>query len=166
VREHSKGRKSVGSRPAASEAAGTVAGPLRASGRGICRWKAPRIGEAVLVDARACGSGSGALRALGNRQTRGATLGVRGRVADPTRGRKRRTREALPARGARLFLSTRRDVGRLGRSWRAPSSAASPEVGLLQGGPAPQSGWHWAHAWCASRRRSSRRELRARESIE
>jgi len=166
VREHSKGRKSVGSRPAACEAAGTVAGSLRASGGSICRWKALRIGEAALVDARACGSGPGALRAPGNRQTRGATWSVRGRVADPTRGRKRRTREALPARGARLFLSTRRDVGRLVRSWRAPSSVAPPGVGLLQGGPASQSGWHWAHAWCAFRRRSSQRELRAQESSE
>jgi len=166
VREHSKGRKSVGSRPAACEAAGTVAGSLRASGGSICRWKALRIGEAALVDARACGSGPDALRAPGNRQTRGATWSVRGRVADPARGRKRRAREALPARGARLFLSKRRDVGRLGRSWRAPSSAAPPWVGLPQGGPAPQSGWHWAHPWCSSRRRSSRRELRARESSE
>jgi len=52
VREHLKGRKSVGSRPAAGEAAGTVASSLRASGVGICRWKALRIGEAALVDAR------------------------------------------------------------------------------------------------------------------
>jgi len=70
VREHLKGRKSVGSRPAASEAAGTVAGSLRASGAGICRWKALRIGKAALVDARVVE----------------AVLAVRGRLATGKRG--------------------------------------------------------------------------------
>lgn len=165
MREHLKGRKSVGSRPAASEAAGTVAGSLRASGAGICRWKALRIGEAALVDARAV---KAVLALCGRLATgkRGARHGA-SEVGSPTlRAAENAARGRLCLRAELVSFSKRRDVGRLGRSWRAPSSAAPPGVGLPQGGLAPQSGWHWAHAWCASRRRSSRRELRAQESSE
>jgi hypothetical protein len=167
MRKQKEERKSAESRPEASKAEGTVkAGPCEREG--ICRWKALRIGEAALVDARVVE----AVLALGaSLQKRGATgvkRSVRGRVADPPRGRKRRARKALPARGARLFLiklvTRRRDVGRPVRSWSASSNAASPGVGSAKGGPAPQSGWHWAKARCSSRRRSSRREPRAQES--
>lgn len=53
MREHTEDRKSAGSRPEAREAKATVIGPIRVNGGGICRWKALRIGKAVLVDARA-----------------------------------------------------------------------------------------------------------------
>jgi hypothetical protein len=103
MRKQKEERKSAESRPEASKAEGTVkAGPREREG--ICRWKALRIGEAALVDARVVE----AVLALGaSLQKRGATgvkRSVRGRVADPPRGRKRRARKALPARGARLFL--------------------------------------------------------------
>lgn len=51
MREHTEDRKSAGSRPEASKTEGTVIGPIRVNGGGICRWKALRIGEAALVDA-------------------------------------------------------------------------------------------------------------------
>jgi hypothetical protein len=69
---------------------------------GICRWKALRIGKAALVDARVVEAVLALSASLQKRGALGVKWGVRGRVADPPRGRKRRARMALPARGARL----------------------------------------------------------------
>jgi hypothetical protein len=151
MREHKSERKSAGSRPEARKAKGTVIGRPRER-EGICRWKALRIGEAALVDARVVEAVLAFGVSLQKGRALGATWSVRGRVTDPARGRERRAREALPARGARLlFHYERRDVGRPVRSWSASSNAASPEVGSSKGGPAPRSRSHWANARCASR---------------
>jgi hypothetical protein len=53
LREQREGRKSAGSRPAAVKLQVRWRAPFAKATGGTCRWKAPRIGEAVLVDARA-----------------------------------------------------------------------------------------------------------------
>jgi len=53
LREQREGRKSAGSRPAAAKLWVRWRAPSAKATGSTCRWKAPRIGEAVLVDARA-----------------------------------------------------------------------------------------------------------------
>jgi len=167
MREHCEVRKSAGSR---SEAAKLWK-----------RWRASlaaKAGKEALVDGRRSGSGKPFSLTRGRwkrfwcsaRARRRARVGrdkERQRpdcqpraVADNAAARKRRKS------GARLLLIMRRDAGEPSEAGEAPSSAALPGAGLLQGGPTPRSRWHEAHALCSSRRRSSRRKLRARESCD
>jgi hypothetical protein len=113
-------RKSVGSRPAAAKLWVRWRAPYRESGEGsTCRWKAPRIGEAARVDARAVE----------------AVLVLRDRSAMGDRGARQGASEAgSPALGAAdnappgklclraelfsSFINLRRDERWFVRSWR------------------------------------------------
>ena len=170
MREQSGERKSAGSR---SAAASCYRGDRRSSGQ-KCRW------GAALVDGRR--SGSGKLLALTRgwwkrswrpavaqrsrwATSRGATGSVRGRIAslraaDNAAPRKRPPRAGLVSSS----IKEGRGAGGSSEAGEAPSSAAPPGVGLLKGGPAPLSGWHRGSRSGTSRRRSSRRDLRAQES--
>jgi len=161
-------RKSVGSRPAAAKLWVRWRAPYRESGEGsTCRWKAPRIGEAARVDARAVE----------------AVLVLRDRSAMGDRGARQGASEAgCPALGAAdnasrgklclraelfsSFINLRRDAGGSSEAGEAPSSADPPGVGLPQGGLTPRSGWHGANALGSSRRRISQRKLQTRESVD
>jgi hypothetical protein len=66
--------------------------------------------------------------------------------------------------GARHLLIKGRDAGGSSEAGEATSNADPPGVGLPQGGLTPRSGWLRGSRSGSSRRRSSRRKLRARES--
>jgi len=111
------------------------------------------------------GSGPGASWTLGNGRKRGVEWSVRGLKAGSDRGRERRVREALPARGARLLLKKRRrDVGTSSRSWRRVVKRGSTWGRVVARRSGALSGWLGAKASSASRRRSPRRKPRAQES--
>jgi hypothetical protein len=147
------------------KAMGTVAGSLRESGKG------------ALVDGRRLGSGKplALTRGRWKRSWRSANA-QQWAFAGRDRGRQRpdhrpsarlitpRQGSSACARSSSPPFLRRRDAGGSSEAGEAPSSADPPGVGLPQGGLTPRSGWHGANALGSLRRRSSRRELRARES--
>jgi len=153
----------AGSRRQSREIGGGL--PPRERKGSTCRWKAPRIGEAARVDARAVET----VLALSGRLStgeRGARQGASEAgspalcAAENAVAGKRRSRAVLVSSS----INEWRDAGGLSEAGDAPSSAALPGAGLPQGGPTPLSGWLGAHALGASRRWSPRRKLWARES--
>jgi hypothetical protein len=168
LREQREGRKSAGSRPAAAK--------LRE------RWRAPsaKAVKGALVDGRRLGSGIPLLLTRGRWKRSWLFAGAQQwALAGRDRGRQRSDRRPsarliTPCQGGSAcarslsppLIESRRETGGSSEAGGAPSSAAPPGVGLPQGGLTPRSGWHGAHALGSSRRRTSRRKPRARESGE
>jgi len=146
-----------------------VAGSLRASGKGsTCRWKAPRIGEAARVDARAVEAvlafrGGLATGGSGARQGASEAGSPDLFAAENAVAEKRRS----CSKGAGLVTSSInewRDAGDSSEAGGAPSSAFYLGLDCRKVVRRRRPDGIGANALSALRRWSSRRELRAQES--